>query len=96
MNYQRITKKGFRYEDLYVTDNSARSIKEYSRFASIYNRLAELEDKIEKGLLVPRYSIWEDKQFKFWCIREIDEEGLIIEQYRTFEEAKRKLEELHK
>lgn len=52
MNYQRITKKGFRYEDLYVVDNSARSIKEYSKFASVYNRLAELEDKIEKGLLV--------------------------------------------
>lgn len=96
MNYQRITKKGFRYEDLYVVDNSARSIKEYSRFASVYNRLAELEDKIEKELLVPRYSIWEDKQFKFWCIKEVDEQGLITEQYRTFEEAKRKLEELNK
>lgn len=52
MKYQKLTKKGFRYEDLYITDNSAPSIKEYSKFASVYNRLAELEDKIEKGLIV--------------------------------------------
>lgn len=49
---KRITKKGFRYEDLYVTDNSARRVKDFSKYASVYNRLAELEDKIEKGLLV--------------------------------------------
>lgn len=96
MNYQRITKKGFRYEDLYVVDNSARSIKEYSKFASVYNRLAELEDKIEKGLLVPRYSILKDWQFGWWCVCEVDEQSRIIAQCKTEEEAKRKLEELQK
>lgn len=96
MNHQRMTKKGFRYDEVYLTDISSRRVKDFSEYASMYNRLAELEDKIEKGLLVPRYSIWEDKQFKFWCIREVDEQGLITEQYRTFEEAKRKLEELQK
>lgn len=91
---KRITKKGFRYDEVYITDTSSRRVKDFSTFASVYNRLAELEDKIEKGLLVPRYSIWEDKQFKFWCVREVDEQGLITEQYRTEEEAIRKLEKL--
>lgn len=91
---KRITKKGVRFPEFPETDLSSRKVKSLNWTATLYNRLAELEDKIEKGLLVPRYSIWEDKQFKFWCIREVDEQGLITEQYRTFEEAKRKLEEL--
>ena len=58
------------------------------------NKLAFLEDKIEKGLLVPRYSISQDWQYGWWCVCEVDEQSRIIAQCRTKEEAKRKLEEL--
>ena len=58
------------------------------------NRIAELEDLIEKGLLVPRYSISQDWQYGWWCVCEVDEQSRIIAQCKTEEEAKRKLEEL--
>ena len=96
MDYQRITKKGVRYDEVYITDTSSRRVKDFSTFASIYNRLAELEDKIENGLLVPRYSIIQDWQFGWWCVCEVDEQSRIIAQCKTEEEAERKLEELQK
>ena len=58
------------------------------------NKLAFLEDKIEKGLLVPRYSILKDWQYGWWCVCEVDEQSRIIAQCKTEEEAKRKLEDL--
>ena len=94
MKNQRITKKGFRYEILPSTENSPRRVKDYNEYCTLYNRLAELEDKIEKGLLVPRYSIAKDWQYGWWCVCEVDEQSRIIEQCKTEEEAKRKLEEL--
>ena len=48
---QRITKKGFRYEILPSTENSPRRVKDYNEYCVLYNRLAELEDKIEDGTL---------------------------------------------
>lgn len=93
-NYERLTKKGFRYENFYITDNSSRRVKDFSEFASMYNRLAELEDKIEKGLLVPRYTILKDWQYGEWCVCELDDSNLILAQCKTEEEAKQKLKEL--
>ena len=49
---QRITKKGFRYEILPSTECSPRRVKDYNEYCTLYNRLAELEDKIEDGTLV--------------------------------------------
>ena len=66
----------------------------YERFIETYNRLAELEDKIEKGLLVPRYSILKDWQYGDWCVCELDDSNLILTQYKTEEEAKARLKEL--
>ena len=66
----------------------------YDRFLETYNRLGELEDKIEKGLLVPRYSISQDLKYGWWCVCEVDEQSRIIAQCKTEEDAKRKLEEL--
>lgn len=66
----------------------------YDRFLETYNRLAELEDKIEKGLLVPRYSIMKDWKYGWWCVCEVDEQSRIIEQCKTEEETKQKLKEL--
>lgn len=48
---QRMTKKGFRYEILPSTENSPRRVKDYNEYCVLYNRLAELEDKIEDGTL---------------------------------------------
>ena len=91
---QRMTKKGFRYEILPSTEYSPRRVKDYNEYCTLYNRLAELEDKIEKGLLVPRYSIAKDWQYGWGHVCEVDEQSRIIEQCKTEEEAKRKLEEL--
>ena len=56
---QRMTKKGFRYEILPSTENSPRRVKDYNEYCVLYNRLAELEDKIEDGTLIelPRNKI---------------------------------------
>lgn len=94
--YQRLTKKGIKYEIFPSTDNSSRRVKDYNEYCILYNRLAELEDKIEKGLLVPRYSILKEWQYEWWCVCEVDEQSRIIAQCKTEEEAKRKLEALQK
>lgn len=52
MKNQRITKKGFRYEILQSTENSPRRVNDYNEYCTLYNRLAELEDKIENETLI--------------------------------------------
>ena len=84
--YGRLTKKGGYTKEL--------DLKQELGYSYIYNRLAELEDKIENGTLVPRYSILQDYQYGWWCVCEVDEQSRIIAQCKTEEEAKRKLEEL--
>lgn len=69
-------------------------LKQEYGYSHIYKRLYELEDKIEKGLLVPRYSILKDWQYGWWCVCEVDEQSRIIAQCKTEEEAKQKLKEL--
>ena len=69
-------------------------LKQEYGYSHIYKRLYELENNIEKGLLVPRYSISQDLKFGWWCVYESDEQSRIIAQCKTEEEAKRKLEEL--
>ena len=85
--YKRLTK--------WETSKGVKCVKywQYSQ-EQIAERLALLEDKIEKGLLVPRYSISQDLKFGWWCVCEVDEQSRIIAQCSTKEEAKRKLEEL--
>ena len=91
---QRMTKKGFRYEILPSTEHSSRRVKDYNEYCTLYNRLAELEDKIENGLLVPRYSILKDWQYGDWCVCELDDSNLILAQYKTEAEAEARLKEL--
>lgn len=53
-------------------------------------RLAELEDEIERGTLVPKYSVVKD--CGFCCVCEVDTNSLIvIEQYETEEDARKAL-----
>ena len=84
-NYKRLT--GQKWSDKI-------DLKQEYGYSHIYKRLYELEDNIEKGLLVPRYSISQDWQYGWWCVCEVDEQSRIIAQCKTEEEAKRKLEEL--
>lgn len=84
-NYKRLT--GQKWSDKI-------DLKQEYGYSHIYKRLSELEDKIEKGLLVPRYSISQDLKFGWWCVCEVDEQSRIIAQCKTEEEAKRKLDEL--
>ena len=80
-NYKRLTGK-----------NRDRSMDKYG-FMLIFQRLAELEDKIENGTLVPKYSIVES--CGTYCVCSVDTENLpVIDEYETEEEAQKKLEEL--
>lgn len=82
-NYKRLTAKDSCYYD--EQDNC--DVDE------LYARLAELEDKIERGTLVPKYSVVAD--CGFYCVCEVDINNFpIIDVYETEEEAQKKLEEL--
>ena len=79
MKNQRITKKGFRYEILPLTENSPRRVKDYNEYCTLYNRLAELEDKIENGTLVElgyhirkSYRNHDDQRYKIILIDEVE------------------------
>lgn len=59
----------------------------------LLDRLAELEDKIENGTLVPKYSIVDCGGT--YCVCTVDTDNLlVIDEYDTKDEAKEKLEEL--
>ena len=61
----------------------------------VYYRLRELEDKIEDGTLVPKYSVVESCGTYYVC--SVDTENLpVIYECETEEEAQKKLEELSK
>lgn len=88
-NYERVT---VRHEDgshsfMYDYNATTPPIK------TLLDRLAELEDLIEKGKLVPMYSIEQDKPYGFWII------GFYKKDYFSFvcstkQEAETKLKEL--
>ena len=66
----------------------------YSTFDCL-RRLAELEDKIENGTLVPKYSVVESGGT--YCVCSVDTENLpIIDEYETEDEARKKLKEYEK
>lgn len=100
-NYKRLTEKtiGYFQYDLKGFNHKIGDFGDYDAFfaySMAVKRLAELEDNIEKGLLVPRYSISQDWEYGWWCVYESDKQGAIISQCKTEEEARRKLEELRK
>lgn len=65
----------------------------YDRFIETYNRLAELENKIEAGILVPTYSVVGGGGT--YCVCTVDTDNLlVIDEYETKSEAEKKLEEL--
>lgn len=83
--YGRLTKKGGYTKEL--------DLKQELGYSYIYNRLAELEDKIEKGTLVPKYSIVDCGDT--YCVCMIDTNNLlVIDEYETEAEAEKRLEEI--
>lgn len=89
-NYERVTVKGNRVNNR-IPLEQIKGIM--TPLCDVYNRLAELEDLIEKGRLVPMYSIEQDKPYGFWII------GFYKKDYFSFvcstkEEAEAKLKEL--
>ena len=88
MSYKRLTK--------WETSKGVKCVKywQYSQ-EQIAERLALLEDKIENGTLVPKYSVVESCGTYYVC--SVDTENLpVIDECETEEEAQKKLEELSK
>ena len=89
MEYKRLTK---RRKDGSVALDFYSNSKDFTIF-ELKLRLAELEDKIENGTLVPKYSIVDCGGT--YCVCTVDTDNLlVIDEYDTEEEAKEKLEEL--
>lgn len=96
-NYERVTKKdewGTALKDVNM-DSLFSNLSKIDQISVEYalDRLAELEDLIEKGRLVPMYSIEQDKPYGFWII------GFYKKDYFSFvcstkQEAETKLKEL--
>lgn len=84
MEYKRLTNQKWS-EDIDLTQELG--------YSHIYKGLYELEDKIENGTLVPKYSIVDCGGT--YCVCTVDTDNLpVIDEYDTKEEAKEKLEEL--
>ena len=89
MEYQRLTKR--RKDGSGALDFYSNS-KDFT-IVELKLRLAELEDKIANGTLVPKYSIVDCGGT--YCVCTVDTDNLlVIDEYDTEEEAKEKLEEL--
>ena len=89
MEYKRLTK---RRKDGSVALDFYSNSKDFT-IVELKLRLAELEDKIENGTLVPKYSIVDCGGT--YCVCTVDTDNLlVIDEYDTEEEAKEKLEEL--
>ena len=89
MEYQRLTK---RRKDGSVALDFYSNSKDFT-IVELKLRLAELEDKIANGTLVPKYSIVDCGGT--YCVCTVDTDNLlVIDEYDTEEEAKEKLEEL--
>ena len=89
MEYQRLTK---RRKDGSVALDFYSNSKDFT-IVELKLRLAELEDKIENGTLVPKYSIVDCGGT--YCVCTVDTDNLlVIGEYETKAEAKQRLEEI--
>lgn len=87
-----------KYKRLTDRDGATRVMSQWagtSNELKIYRRLAELEDKIENGTLIPKYSIVDCGDTH--CVCAVDTNNLlVIGEYETKAEAKKALEEIRK
>lgn len=89
MEYNRLTK---RRKDGSVALNFYSNSKDFT-IVELKLRLAELEDKIENGILVPKYSVVESGNTYCACMVDTSK-LLVIDEYETKAEAEKRLEEL--
>lgn len=89
MEYKRLTK---RRKDGSVALDFYSNSKDFTIF-ELKLRLAELEDKIENGILVPKYSVVESGNTYCACMVDTSK-LLVIDEYETKAEAEKRLEEL--
>lgn len=88
-NYKRLTRR--KSDGRWAVADDFEAI--YLSADRLGNRLCDLEDKIDNGTLVPKYSVVKD--CGFYCVCEVDTNNLpVIAQYEIEEEAQKKLEEL--
>lgn len=96
-NYERVTKKdkkGTALKDVDMGDLYSNLSKiEQITVEYALDRLAELEDLIEKGRLVPAFFVVDDK-YGFWNVGYFDKNCYNFYQCYTKEQAEAKLKEL--
>ena len=98
MEYKRLTKRNANGEVRTVKTPKSSYIQEvYEEWDEINRelklRLAELEDEIENGILVPKYSVVESGNTYCACMVDTNK-LLVISEYETKVEAEKKLEEI--
>ena len=98
MEYKRLTKRNANGEVRTVKTPKSSYIQEvYEEWDEINRelklRLAELEDEIENGILVPKYSVVESGNTYCACMVDTNK-LLVIGEYETKVEAEKKLEEI--
>ena len=96
--YKRLTKRNANGEVETVKTPKSSYIQEvYEEWDEINRelkrRLAELEDKIENGILVPKYSVVESGNTYCACMVDTSK-LLVIDEYETKAEAEKRLEEV--
>jgi hypothetical protein len=93
-DYKRLTERYVEEKGDFLKKGTRLTLKN-APDEEILERLAELEDKIENGTLIPKYSVVED--CGFYCVCEVDINNMpIIDVYESEDEAQKKLEELEK
>ena len=93
IEYKRLTERT--KHGIAVLDSGERFVLSCGGYATTkaLKRLAELEDKIENGTLVPKYSIVDCGDTH--CVCAVDTNNLlVIGEYETKAEAKQRLEEI--
>ena len=98
MEYKRLTNRNANGEVRTVKTPKSSYIQEvYEEWDEINRelklRLAELEDEIENGILVPKYSVVESGNTYCACMVDTNK-LLVISEYETKVEAEKKLEEI--
>lgn len=84
------------YKRLTDKDGATRVMSQWagtSNELKIYRRLAELEDKIESGMLVPKYSVVESGNTYCACMANTSK-LLVIGEYETKAEAEKRLNDI--
>lgn len=91
MEYKRWTKR--RKDSSVTLSLYSNCEEEFSTLELVIMHLAELEDKIENGTLVPKYSVVDCGNT--YCVCTVDTDNLlVVDEYETKAEAKKRLEEL--